>query len=75
MLIDYEYVGWEPRAFDLANYINESMLDNAYPMKNGIALYLDNFMNDREQEILFKEYLTRFYEKYYKGDKHMKTLT
>jgi hypothetical protein len=31
-------------AMDLANYINETMLDNAYPMDNGITWYLDNCM-------------------------------
>lgn len=36
MLIDFEYVGLNPRAFDLANYLNETALDNAYPLKNGI---------------------------------------
>ena len=31
-------------AMDLANYLNETMLDNAYPGKNGIAWYLENCM-------------------------------
>jgi thiamine kinase-like enzyme len=48
ILIDYEYTGWAPRAMDLANYFNETMLDNAYPMKNGIGLYLNNFIKDHE---------------------------
>lgn len=30
MLIDLEYVGWQPRAFDLANYFNETVVDNSY---------------------------------------------
>lgn len=45
MLIDYEYVGWQPRAFDLANYINEMLFDSSYPYANGIFLYIDNLMN------------------------------
>ena len=48
MLIDFEYVGLNPRAFDLANYLNESALDNAYPLKNGIAFYLENYLRDEE---------------------------
>ena len=31
MIIDYEYAGWNPMAMDLANYLNETMLDNSYP--------------------------------------------
>lgn len=37
MLIDYEYVGWNPVAMDLANYINEMAIDN-----NEIKFYEDN---------------------------------
>jgi thiamine kinase-like enzyme len=39
LLIDYEYAGWNPMAMDLANYLNETMLDNAYPFRNGIHWY------------------------------------
>jgi len=45
MIIDYEYSGWNPMAMDLANYVNETMLDNSYPFENGIAWYLDNCMD------------------------------
>ena len=31
VLIDYEYGGWNPFAVDIANYLNEFMLDNAHP--------------------------------------------
>ena len=48
ILIDLEYVGWAPKAMDIANYLNETMLDNAYALKNGIACYLRNFANQRE---------------------------
>jgi thiamine kinase-like enzyme len=44
MLIDYEYAGWNPMAMDLANYIGETVLENAYPLENGINWYLDNVM-------------------------------
>jgi len=35
-MIDYEYAGWNPMAMDVANYVNETMLDNSYPGLNGI---------------------------------------
>ena len=38
-LIDYEYVGWCYRAFDISNYFNETMLDNNSPLGKGVALY------------------------------------
>ena len=28
ILIDYEYGGWNPIGFDIANYINECVCDN-----------------------------------------------
>lgn len=48
MLIDYEYCGWQPRAFDLANYLNEVAFDNVYPYNKGIALYPQNLMGEAE---------------------------
>jgi len=56
---------------DIANYFNETMLDNAYPLKNGIAYYLNNFINNQEQKNILEMYLGRYYEKYYKGDKSL----
>ena len=53
-------------AMDLANYINESMLDNAYPEKNGVAWYLDNCMTVEESHNMSKVYLQCYYEKYMK---------
>jgi thiamine kinase-like enzyme len=69
ILIDFEYIGWAPRAMDLANYCNETMLENAYPLKNGIACYLRNFMKDNEQEFLIEKYLERYYHRHFEGDK------
>ena len=69
MLIDFEYIGMNPRAFDLANYCNETVIDNAYPLRNGIAYYLENFIKDEEQTLLLTEYLKNYYEKFYRGDK------
>ena len=64
LLIDYEYGGWNPMAMDLANYINETMLDNGYPEKNGIAWYLDNCMTKPEVKEMSKVYLIRYFDKY-----------
>lgn len=57
LIIDYEYGGWNPMAMDLANFINETMLDNGYPEKNGIAWYLDNCMSKAEVKQMSKTYL------------------
>jgi hypothetical protein len=51
-------------AMDIANYINETMLDNGYTEKNGIAWYLDNCMTKPEVKEMSKVYLNRYYEKY-----------
>jgi thiamine kinase-like enzyme len=48
IFIDFEYTGWNPRAMDLANYFNETMLDNAHPVDNGIKFYIGNFIKDHE---------------------------
>lgn len=61
LVIDYEYAGWNPMAMDLANYINETMLDNAYPLNNGIAWYLDNCMSDAEARAMTVVYMQRYY--------------
>lgn len=62
MLIDYEYGLWNPMAMDIANYLNECMLDNSYPGKNGIEIYLDNFMEPDELREMSRTYLSRYYE-------------
>jgi thiamine kinase-like enzyme len=69
MIIDFEYMGWQPRAYDLANYVNETMCDNSYPLRNGIAFYLENTMTDSEVERLASKYLDRYYKEYFTGDK------
>ncbi len=69
ILIDFEYVGWAPRAMDIANYCNETMLENAYPLKNGIKYYLQNFIKESELEFLVRQYLTRYFNLYFEGDK------
>jgi len=49
---------------DLANYFNETMLDNAHPLENGIKLYLNNFISESEQEFVIKEYLGHYFKHY-----------
>ena len=64
LLIDYEYSGWNPMAMDLANWVNETMLDNSYPEKNGIEFYTENIMDNDEIEIMLKTYLKCYFENY-----------
>ena len=47
-MIDFEYGGWNPIAYDLANYLNEMCTDNAHPTAPGIKLYLSNFPTQEE---------------------------
>ena len=61
MIIDYEYAGWNPMGMDLANYINETILENAFPLDNGINWYLDNCMELPEIEKMVKEYMGTYY--------------
>ena len=44
-------------AMDIANYINETMMDNAHPADNGIAIYLNNCMTEEEIDTMAKIYL------------------
>ncbi len=50
MIIDYEYAGWNPMAMDVANYINETMVDNNFQDHNGKTWYSENCMTDIEVE-------------------------
>ena len=47
---------------DLADYVNETMEDNAYPLKNGVETYINNLMNEREQDLLYRTFLERAYD-------------
>jgi len=62
-LIDYEYGGWNPMAMDIANYLNECAVDNAYPKGMGIKYYPCNFPTEFERNLLIKSYLEIHYEK------------
>ena len=64
IVIDYEFSGWNPMAFDLAHYFNECMTDNAYPLKNGINWYTENIMQMNELEDFIKKYMETYFNKY-----------
>ena len=56
LLIDFEYGMWNPQYFDVANYLMEMCLDNAYPKGTGIKYYLENWPSNDEIENIVKEY-------------------
>ena len=64
ILIDYEYGGWNPFVYDLANYIDECMLDNAYPKGVGVKVYYNNLPTAPEREILYRAFLEHYYNNY-----------
>ena len=66
-LIDYEYADWNPMQFDIANYLNETMIDNAHPKDFGIAYYPDNMLSDRERLEFLTKYLALYYDKFVKS--------
>ena len=55
-LIDFEYGMWNPQYYDIAVYLNEFAMDNAYPCGSGIAVYLENFPDNHEIESLVRQY-------------------
>ena len=50
-------------AMDIANYLNECAIDNAYPKDIGIKYYPNNFPSESERSLLIKTYLAFYYEK------------
>ena len=62
LLIDFEYSGRQCMAWDLANYLNEMVLDNSYPCGSGVALFLDNEPRDHEIKALLTRYLRNYYD-------------
>ena len=56
VLIDYEYGMWNPRYYDLANYFNEMICDNAYPKGTGVAYFMSNWPTEQEIETLTRKY-------------------
>eukprot|EP00355_Strombidium_rassoulzadegani_P002631 CAMPEP_0168611284 /NCGR_PEP_ID=MMETSP0449_2-20121227/2276_1 /TAXON_ID=1082188 /ORGANISM="Strombidium rassoulzadegani, Strain ras09" /LENGTH=71 /DNA_ID=CAMNT_0008651721 /DNA_START=385 /DNA_END=600 /DNA_ORIENTATION=+ len=51
-------------AMDLANYLNETMLDNSYPHKNGIQWYTKNCMSEGEVKEMTQTYMRCYFEDY-----------
>ena len=49
-------------AMDIANYLNECCLENAYPKGVGINCYLENFPTNYECNMLMKSYLKYHYQ-------------
>ena len=64
ILIDYEYAGWNPYAYDIANYLDSCMLDHTYSKGVGIKNYYSNFPTAPEREILYKTYLEHYFSNY-----------
>ena len=56
MLIDYEYSNWNPRMYDIGNYLNEHVCDNAHPEGCGIHYYHQNMPSDAHIEYLVECY-------------------
>lgn len=50
-------------AMDIANYLNECCIDNAYPKDVGIKFYNDNFPSESERALLIKTYLKCHHER------------
>jgi thiamine kinase-like enzyme len=46
IIIDYEYCGWNPPAYDIANYMNEMTFDNNPRFGKGCQYYQVNFPSD-----------------------------
>ena len=62
MLIDFEYSGWNPAMYDLANAINEMAFDNNHPKGQGIKLYTNNFPGEEERKTLAKWYMCEMHK-------------
>jgi len=62
VLIDFEYGGWNPFVFDIANYISELVLDNAHPEGNGVKVYPSNFPDKDEIKGLCRMFFNAYYE-------------
>jgi thiamine kinase-like enzyme len=64
VMIDFEYGGWNPFSFDIANYISELSLDNAHPKGNGCKVYPSNFPSKQEIGMLCMSFLRQYWLKY-----------
>ena len=68
MVIDHEYAGWNPMAYDLSNYFNETMLDNDCPPPHRIQLHEENIMTEQEVNALTGKYLEVYFLNYAKAN-------
>ena len=57
LLIDFEYVGFASKSWDLANYINETMFDNAHPYSPWTEWYPENMLEESEIINLVRVYI------------------
>jgi len=64
VLIDYEYGGWNPRAYDIAQFINECVVDLAHPGPTGIKYYYNNFPSGEERDELCRYYCEHWHSYY-----------
>lgn len=47
---------WNPEYYDIGNYLNEMMCDNAHPQGCGVAHYLRNWPTNNEIESITRQY-------------------
>ena len=70
VLIDVEYAGWNPMAFDLGNYFAETMFENASKAtETGTDYFLENMMTRDEIQDMAGVYLITYFTNYMTGDK------
>ena len=68
-MIDMEYAGWNPMAFDLASYFAETMFENdCKASETGTACRLDNMMTFSETTEFAKVYLITYFDNYLPPD-------
>jgi len=68
ILIDFEYMNFNPRALDLGTYASEICCNYGYPVFPLFSHEEEYRLTDAEIEFLCSEYLKCYHAKYYKGD-------
>lgn len=63
-IIDYEYVNFGPKEYDVAACFGELMKDNAFPFYPFSKLYLKNCLSKSEFEHYSQLYLSMFYDQH-----------
>ena len=61
-LIDFEYLSFGNREWDIANSFNEMMVENDHPSFPWIKLYLENIPSDVEMDIFISHFLKLTYQ-------------